>query len=240
MTTSKNKNLIVIPAYNEQETIEEVVRGAIRHADVVVVDDASKDKTPEILEKLKVEFPGKLFTIRHPKNTHIPGGIQDGMKFAASNGYDYVVTMDAGLSHDPDMLPTFFEFPNCDLLIGSREKTEGVPVYRKVISWLAAKVMNYCITPGKLDILGPKIKDCTSGYRRYSKEAFTRIANHSLESIAFDFHMEALALTYKNGGTVREIGIHYKFSNSSFNRKVLKLAISFALKLLLRKWGLKK
>lgn len=237
MISENLKKLIVIPAYNEEETIEEVVRGAIRHADVIVVDDASKDRTPEILEKLKKEFPDNFFSLRHPKNTHIPGGIQDGMKFAVSQSYDYVITMDAGMSHDPDMLPQFFEFPKCDMLIGSREKTEGVPLYRKIISWLAAKVMNYCIASGKFDLFGPRIKDCTSGYRRYSKEAFTRIANHKLESVAFDFHMEALALTYKNGGSVREIGIHYKFSNSSFNKKVFKLAISFALKLLKRKWG---
>ncbi|MCB1176931.1 MAG: glycosyltransferase family 2 protein [Leptospiraceae bacterium] len=234
------KNLIVIPAYNEESTIEEVVRGAIKYADVIVVDDASKDSTPQILEKLKSEFPGKLHSIRHPSNTHIPGGIQDGMKFAFENNYDYVVTMDAGMSHDPEMLPQFFDYPNCDLLIGSREKTEGVPIYRKVISWLAARVMNYCIAKGKFDLFGPGIKDCTSGFRRYSKEAYSRIAKHQLESIAFDFHMEALALTYRNGGSVREIGIYYKFSNSSFNKKVFKLAISFAMKLFRRKWGFSK
>jgi dolichol-phosphate mannosyltransferase len=49
--------------------------------------------------------------------------------------------------------------------------------------------------------------------------------------------MEALYLTYKNGGTIKEIGIHYKFSNSSFNKKVLKLAIAFAWKLLKRKFS---
>lgn len=76
------KHLVVIPAYNEEETIREVVERALEYSDVLVVDDASKDQTPEILKTMIRKHPKKLFTIRHEKNTHIPGGIQDGMKFA--------------------------------------------------------------------------------------------------------------------------------------------------------------
>ncbi|EMO63501.1 glycosyltransferase, group 2 family protein [Leptospira borgpetersenii serovar Pomona str. 200901868] len=231
------KNLVVIPAYNEEKTIREVVERALTYSDVLVVDDASKDKTPEILKVLIREYPKKLFTIRHEKNTHIPGGIQDGMKFAVEKKYDSVVTMDAGLSHDPDKLPEFIKV-EADLVIGSRITTVGVPFYRKLISFIAAKVMNYCISPGLFDVFGYRLRDCTSGYRKYSKKAFTWIAQTELESIAFDFHMEALSIVAKNQGTIREIGIHYVFSNSSFNRRVLKQAIQFALKLLKRKLGL--
>lgn len=228
------KNLVVIPAYNEEETIREVVERALKYSDVLVVDDASKDKTPEILKALIKKHPKKLFTIRHEKNTHIPGGLQDGMKFALEKKYDSVVTMDAGLSHDPDKLPEFIG-ADADLVIGSRTTSDGVPLYRKLISFTAAKVMNYCISPGLFDFFGYSLKDCTSGYRKYSKRAFTWIAQTELESVAFDFHMEALSIVAKNQGTIREIGIHYVFSNSSFNRRVLKQAIRFALKLLRKK-----
>ncbi|ALO27423.1 glycosyltransferase family 2 protein [Leptospira borgpetersenii] len=231
------KNLVVIPVYNEEKTIREVVERALTYSDVLVVDDASKDKTPEILKVLIREYPKRLFTIRHEKNTHIPGGIQDGMKFAVEKKYDSVVTMDAGLSHDPNKLPEFIKV-EADLVIGSRITTVGVPFYRKLISFIAAKVMNYCISPGLFDVFGYRLRDCTSGYRKYSKKAFTWIAQTELESIAFDFHMEALSIVAKNQGTIREIGIHYVFSNSSFNRRVLKQAIQFALKLLKRKLGL--
>ncbi|TGN14691.1 glycosyltransferase [Leptospira ilyithenensis] len=232
-----SKTLIVIPAYNEDSTIEEVVRGAIVHADVSVTDDASKDKTPEILKELQKEFPGRLFVIRHEKNTHIPGGIQDGMKLAVEKKYDWVITMDAGLSHDAGRLKDFINFADCDLLIGSRKETLNVPFYRKVVSFLAARAMNYCLSKGIFNLRGPGIKDCTSGYRRYSKWAFQKIADHKLESVAFDFHMEALSVVSLQGGTIKEIPISYVFSNSSFNSKVLKLAIQFAKKLLLRKFG---
>lgn len=145
--------------------------------------------------------------------------------------------MDAGLSHDAGKLKDFIGFPNCDLLIGSRKDTLNVPFYRKVVSFLAARAMNYCLSKGIFNLLGPGIKDCTSGYRRYSKWAFQKIADHKLESVAFDFHMEALSIVSLQGGTIKEIPISYVFSNSSFNSKVLKLAIQFAKKLLLRKFG---
>lgn len=145
--------------------------------------------------------------------------------------------MDAGLSHDPSKLPEFLQ-THADLVIGSRVTTDGVPLYRKLISFFAAKVMNYCISPSRFDIFGYGLKDCTSGYRKYSKRAFTWIAEAKLESVAFDFHMEALWIVSKNYGTIREIGIHYVFSNSSFNRRVLKQAIRFAFKLPRGKFGL--
>lgn len=229
------KTLVVVPAYNEESTIEEVVRGAIKYADVSVTDDSSKDSTPQILKKLQSEFPNRLFIIRHEKNTHIPRGIQDGMKLALEKSYDWVITMDAGLSHDADRLPDFINFEPCDLLIGSRKETVNVPLYRRIISFLAARVMNYCLSKGIFDILGPNIKDCTSGYRRYSKSAYEKIAAYPLESIAFDFHMEALSIVSLSGGIVKELPIKYVFSNSSFNSRVLKLAVQFAKKLLLRK-----
>lgn len=234
------KTLIVIPAYNEEQTIAQVVHGAVKHADVCVVDDASKDKTPEIVKGLMRAYPNRLFTIRHEKNTHIPGGVQDGMKFAVEHGYDYVITMDAGMSHDPAELPKFINYPPNDLVIGRRAKVEGVPIFRRIISFGAARLINYCLAKSIFNLLGPNLRDCTSGYRRYSKTAFTRIANSQLESVAFDFHMEALYLTYSNGGTVREIPITYIFSNSSFNKKVLELAWAYAKKLLKRKFGIKE
>ncbi|MBE7413668.1 MAG: glycosyltransferase family 2 protein [Leptospiraceae bacterium] len=232
----KEKLLTIVPAYNEESTIEEVVLRAIPYSDICVVDDASKDNTPKILSKLLKKYPKKLHVITHTKNTHIPGGIQDGMKYAEKKSYDWVVTMDAGLSHDPKSLEQFFSHPSCDILIGRREITENVPMYRKLISYLAAKVMNYCMSKSIFDLFGPKIKDCTSGFRRYSKKSISILANSKLQSKAFDFHMEALYLIHASGGTVSEIGIHYVFSNSSFNKKVFRQAVSFAWTLLKKKF----
>jgi dolichol-phosphate mannosyltransferase len=230
------RTLVVIPAYNEEETIAEVVHGAVKHADVLVVDDASKDKTPQILIGLKRAYPDKFNFLTHEKNTHIPGGVQDGMRYALEKNYDFVITMDAGLSHNPDELPKFINYPFCDLLIGKRAKTIHVPFYRKVISFFASRVINYCLSRNIFNPFGPNLSDCTSGYRRYSKIAFKRIAEAKLESVAFDFHIESLYLTYLNFGNIKEIGITYLFTNSSFNKKVFMQAWDYAKKLLKRKF----
>ncbi len=233
--------IVVIPAYNEAETIEAVVRGALQHADVSVTDDGSRDATPRILAELQREVntsgaDERLHVVTHERSTHIPQGIQDGMRFAVSRGYDFVVTMDAGLSHDPQAIPDFLGVDvGIDVVIGSRSRTENVPLYRKLISRMAARVVNYSLTPSFFQLRGPGIRDCTSGFRRYSRRAAERVAAARLQSRAFDFHMEALALCVRSGYSTFELPIRYVFSNSSFNSRVLKQAMRFGLHLIATK-----
>ena len=235
------RRIVVIPAYNESSSIETVVRGALRHADLSVTDDGSRDETPQILARLQEEFnrsgaPERLHVVTHPRSTHIPQGIQDGLRHAAAADYDFVVTMDAGMSHDPEALPAFFAVDAAiDVVIGSRGNTENVPLYRRAISRLAARVVNYSLTPSYFEFRGPGIADCTSGFRRYSRRAVRLLAGVELESRAFDFHMEALALCVRAGYTTQELPIHYVFSNSSFNSRVLRQAMRFGLHLIATK-----
>lgn len=238
-----SKNLVVIPAHNEEETIYEVVTRSLSHADVSVTDDGSRDKTAAILRSILAEYnqgkhTNKLNVITHPVVTHIPRALQDGLIFSMTSNYDFIVTMDAGLSHDPDALPDFFNYnQNVDVVIGSRRKNQLVPLYRKAVSAMASRVVNYSLTGSYFDLQGPGIKDCTSGYRRYSKRACQLIAQTDLKSKAFDFHVEALSLCYRAGMKVEEIPINYVFSNSSFNKIVLKQAIKFGFYLISTKSG---
>ncbi|MBN2183161.1 MAG: glycosyltransferase [Sedimentisphaerales bacterium] len=228
-----NRNLVVIPAYNEEETIEKVVTSALKYADVSVTDDGSRDSTSEILHEIRKEceagkYSNQLNIITHLKSSHIPQGIQDGLRFGVESGYDFLVTMDAGLSHDPEMLPNFFQFdPTVDVVIGSRKDTKNVPLYRKAITKMAAMIVNYSLTDSYFKFTGLKLKDCTSGFRRYSRKAAELIAYSKLKSKAFDFHMEALALCMRKKMSAAEIPIVYVFSNSSFNEKVLLQGIEF-------------
>ena len=238
---SKMRRIVVIPAFNEAGSIETVVRGALKYADVSVTNDGSRDETPRILAELQSEFnhpgePERLHVVNHVRSTHIPRGIQDGLRYAFAEGYDFVITMDAGMSHDPEALPGFFEMdPEVDVVIGSRGKTENVPLYRRAITRLAARVVNYALTPSYFQFRGPGIGDCTSGFRRYSRRAAGLIAGVELKSRAFDFHMEALALCVRAGYSAREIRISYVFSNSSFNSRVLRQAMRFGFHLIATK-----
>jgi len=210
------RTLVVVPAYNEADTIEEVVSRASRHADVCVVDDASSDGTGEIVAGLE-----RVHCIRHERNTHIAGGILDGFRYGLEAGYDFCITMDAGLSHDPDVLPSFMEHADADLVLGYRVTRENVPAYRVALSEGANTIMNMALARRPLPFGGPGLRDCTSGYRMYSRRACDLLVGAPLRSRAFDFHIESLAVVYRAGLRIEEVPITYRFTNSSLQPAIV-------------------
>lgn len=208
--------LVVIPAFNEAETIVELVTRAKRYADVCVVDDASTDETAKLVKKV-----GGVHLIRHKSNTHIPQAIIDGMKYGLEKKYQYIVTMDAGLSHDPDELERFIAHHSCDLLVSYRLKATNVPWYRKILSKVGTILFNFSFNPFFFRHL-PYIKDLTSGYRRYSHRAVQYLLSKDLRARSFDFHTESAAYLVRNlQFSILQIPISYNFSNSSLNMKVV-------------------
>ena len=150
--------LVVVPAYNEAATIVEVATRASRHADVCVVDDASTDGTAALVEALP-----RVHVVRHARNTHIAGALLDGFRYARERGYDHCVTMDAGLSHDPDAIPGFQAHADADLVIGYRTRREGVPFSRVALSQGANWLMNLSLERRFVPWGGAGLRDCTSG-----------------------------------------------------------------------------
>jgi dolichol-phosphate mannosyltransferase len=212
----KNETLVVIPAYNEEQTIGEIIRRTLPYADVCVVNDASRDATESIVKS----FEG-VVCLNHPRNMHIPRTLMDGMQYALSKDYRYIVTMDAGLTHKPEELPRFLQCPDCDLVLGVRTERKNVPLYRRTISLIATFLLGLSLKPWGSNLPQPEFRDVTSGYRRYSREAVKLLLSRPLKAKAFDFHMEALMIVYRNGYSIKEVPISYEFSNSSFNYRVL-------------------
>ncbi len=160
-----NDYLIIIPAYNEEDTIEELIIRAKKFADVCVINDNSNDATPEILGRFS-----DIHVIHHEKNTHIPGGLLDGMRYAVSKGYAYGIAIDAGLSHNPDEIPRFIDHPHSDLAIGTRIDKTNTPLFRKALSFVGNIIYN-CSLEFPASIFKLKYyKDISSGYRRYSNK----------------------------------------------------------------------
>ncbi len=222
------KTLVVIPAYNEAENIADVVTRATRHAPVLVVNDGSTDATGAIAASL----PGAA-VINHERNTHIPGAIIDGFKYALANGYDYAVTMDAGMSHDPNLIAALIAQPDADLILSYRPQPKNVPLYRRALSRTAAHLVNAAIRQPRWKVWRRGYRDVTSGYRRYSRRAMEAVVNAPMVCKSFDFHLEALAVVSYSGLTIREFPITYVFSNSSLTRKVVGQAFRTWLRLLM-------
>jgi len=212
-----DKALVIVPAYNEADTIGEVVRRALVHADVVVVNDASKDRTGEIVESIE-----GAHCIHHETNTHIPGGVLDGMRYALEQGYEYGIAMDAGLSHDPNDIPRFMAAPpELDVVIGRRTSKSNTPLSRHLLSAAGSMLYNYAIDPTWVVWPRCSYKDVTSGYRRYSRRCMQLLVSSKMECRSFDFIIEALMFAHRNGLSVGDVPIHYDFTGSSLNRRVI-------------------
>ena len=162
------KVLIIIPAYNEAENIERVVDNIINNFpqyDYVVVNDGSSDDTRKICKRRKYNL------LDLPINVGLAGAIQSGMKYANYYGYDYAIQIDGDGQHLPeyieDMLTTM-KVTGCDIVIGSRFKTEKKPVTARMIGSQLITYAIYVTTKGKY------IGDVTSGMRLFNKAMIKR------------------------------------------------------------------
>ncbi|MBO5478121.1 MAG: glycosyltransferase family 2 protein [Clostridia bacterium] len=163
MINSK-KVLIIIPAYNEEENIENVVNNVLEEnnlVDVVVVNDGSKDDT------LKRAQNTKATVIDLPNNLGIGGAVQTGMIYAYKNGYDIAIQIDGDGQHNPKYIKEMVNKINegYDMVIGSRfvEKTNYKQTFFRMLGINITSALIKAIT-------GRKIYDTTSGFRAVNRE----------------------------------------------------------------------
>lgn len=181
--------LIIIPAYNERESIRDVIARVKTHAanlDFVVVDDGSSDDTAHAAAQCGASV------LQLPCNLGYARAVQTGLKYALRGGYERVAFLDGDGQHDPadiKKLLATLEQEHADVVIGSRfvgrRKLTG-PLGRRLGMWLFSWVTRLAT--------GARIFDTTSGLK-----AMNRRACEALVSEQFvDFHAEALvALSFK-------------------------------------------
>ncbi|MHC4093677.1 MAG: glycosyltransferase family 2 protein [Planctomycetota bacterium] len=159
--------LLAIPVYNEQRYIHRVLRQARAHVeDILVVDDGSTDRTPQILAGER-----GLHTIRHSTNLGYGQSLIDAFDFALGAGYDWVITMDCDEQHEPAFLPKFIAAArrdDADLISGSRYLADldgrGLPPADR-------RRINAAITAQLNERLGLHITDAFCGFKAYRTEA---------------------------------------------------------------------
>lgn len=166
------KILIIIPAYNEEDTIHHTVN-QLRNScsyDFIVVNDGSTDRTEEILNEHQIPH------ISLAANLGIGGAMQTGYIYAYRNGYDYAIQLDADGQHDPKDLEKLVQAitgSDYDMVIGSRfvEKTGykgswirrlGIYYFYYMLKWIAHI----------------KVTDPTSGYRIVNRKVMKEFVRH--------------------------------------------------------------
>lgn len=193
------KVLIIIPAYNEEKSIEKVVENLINNYpqyDYLIVNDGSTDRTEEICREKNYNF------VTLPVNLGIGGGVQTGYMYAVKNDYDIAIQTDGDGQHNPEYIEKLIEpivKGEADMTIGSRfiEK-EGFQTsfMRRMGINIIKGVIKMCC--------GVTIKDNTSGFRASSKE----LTKYFSENYAQDYpEPEAIVTSVLNGYTVKEVPV---------------------------------
>jgi len=195
---------IIIPAYNEEEGIADVIRRLKElygeHYEILVIDDGSTDKTYEIAKSMNVRV------IRHPYNKGYGAALKTGIRNASG---EILVFIDADGQHKPEDIDKLLSYiGEYDMVVGDRGQISEIQLIRKIGKKIIGAVANY--------LAGMKIPDINSGFRAIKK------------NVAMEF-LPILPNTFSFSTTLTlaciKAGYSVKFVPTRFHRRVGKSKI---------------
>ena len=192
--------LVVIPAWNEQASIADVVgevRRTLTEVDVLVVDDGSLDLTG-----VRAREAGAVVA-RLPYNLGVGGAMRLGFRYAVEHGYDAVVQIDADGQHDPAFVPQLLDklTAGADLVIGARFAGVGEYQARGPRRW-AMTVLSRVLSR----LAGTRLTDTTSGMRAASRPLVELFATHYPVEYLGDT-VETLAMAARRGFRIEQVPV---------------------------------
>ncbi|MGH1363260.1 MAG: polyprenol monophosphomannose synthase [Calditrichia bacterium] len=233
--------LVITPTYNECENVPKLLEQVFAldtsaydtTIDVLIVDDNSPDGTADIIKDMQ-KTNERLFLLEREGKLGLGTAYIAGFRYAIEHGYDYVMEMDADLSHDPIILPVFLkEIQEVDLVIGSRYLI-GVnvinwPLSRLILSMFASKYTRI--------ITGLPLTDCTSGFKCFRREVLEAIPLEEIRSNGYSFQIEMHFKAWKRKFKIREVSIVFtdrEVGSSKMSRSIVYEAAFMVWKLKLR------
>lgn len=226
------KLLIVIPAYNEEGSIERVVDDLIQNYpqyDYVVVNDGSRDRTAAICRSRGYRL------IDLPVNLGLAGAFQTGLRYAAEHGYDCAMQLDADGQHLPRYIASMLEKleAGADIVIGSRFVTVLKPRTLRMVG-------SYLISWAIRLTTGQPICDPTSGMRMFNR----RLLEEFAQNLNYGPEPDTISYLIKNGAVVKEVQV--KMAERTAGESYLNFArsvqymIKMGLSILLIQWFRKR
>ena len=197
-TPPRGRILALIPAHDEAPRIGAVVRTALRHLPVLVVDDGSSDATAEVAEQAGARV------LRQTPNLGKGAALRAGFEVALGEGVEAVVTLDGDGQHDPAEAPTFLAAyarrtvagEPTELIVGRRD-FRRMPPLRRLSNWLGTVALSTAV--------GRWIDDNQSGYRLVGRRLMAACLD-SVES-GFAFEVEMIALCLREGWPIEWVPI---------------------------------
>lgn len=187
--------LIVIPAYNEEQNIERVVRRLQKEFpqfDYVVVNDGSRDSTAELCRR------NGFHLLDLPVNLGLAGAFQAGLKYAYGNGYEYAIQFDGDGQHRPEYIQAMLDKmqEGYDIVVGSRFLTEPKPSSMRMLGSNLIQLALRLTT-------GAVIHDPTSGMRMFNRSMIEEFA----VNLNYGPEPDTLSYLIKNGAKVAEVQV---------------------------------
>lgn len=233
--------LIVIPTYNESESIELLLRrvdAARRNVsdrysiEVLIVDDNSPDKTAEIAANL--QLAGTKILSRQSKSGLGPAYLA-GFKQGLLGKYDFFVEMDADLSHQPEQLIDLLSAASkTELVIGTRWIPGG-----SVVNWPKRREWISKLGTGYASIaLNLPYKDLTSGFRVLPREFLSQLDFSLIETRGYGFQIEMALKAIESGFGIKEVPITFVERENGYSK--MSLAIIWEAWSMVTIWALRR
>ena len=234
--------VVIIPTYNEKENIQKMIETVLaiteHQFDILVIDDNSPDGTGDIVDKMTVLYPDRVHIIKRTGKLGLGTAYITGFKWALTQGYDYVIEMDADFSHPTDKLHELqaaCATGGADVAVGSRYKT-GV----NVVNWPMGRVlMSYYASKYVRFITGMDVCDTTAGFVCYRREVLEAIDLDNVEFKGYAFQIEMKFTAHRMGFKIVEVPIVFVnrvLGTSKMNSGIFGEALFGVIKLRLESW----
>jgi len=229
--------VIVTPTYNERENIERLLPRLLAHGSdysVIVVDDGSPDGTGEFVAARGAE-DSRVSLIRRESKNGLGKAYVAGFHAAAQMPVDYIVQMDADLSHDPDFVPAMVdcaERSGADMVLGSRY-IKGA----RIVDWPMKR--NLLSRFGNLYarlVLGLRVSDYTTGFTVFRADALRQLPYQEFGASGFAFQLEFKYAFQSRGMRIAEVPITF----TERNQGVSKMHGGIVLEALAMVWGVRR
>lgn len=218
------RGIIVIPTYNERQNVPLILNRIWRAApdiDVLFVDDNSPDGTRDVIESFRQQHPTRVFLLPRPRKEGLGKAYVAAFQQVLSMSYDFVVHMDADLSHDPAEIPAMIEaLQRHDVVLGSRY-CDGI----RVVGWgfrrlILSKWATWYVTR----ITGMRLTDATSGFRCWRTSALAKLGMDRLSSHGYLILVEMAFWAWRLNFRITELPIIFyerRFGKSKIDPTVL-------------------
>jgi dolichol-phosphate mannosyltransferase len=226
--TSEDRFLVVIPTYNECDNLPRIIPLVLAEdsrIDILVVDDDSPDGTGDVAADI-ARTQSRVSLLRRDAKNGIGRAYLAGFQWGLERGYRLFFEMDADLSHDATMLPTFIAAARAtDVVIGSRYVGGRV----NVVNWPMSRLLiSYFGSFYARTITGLPVRDATGGFNCFRREVLEGLDLGRIQSNGYAFQIELKFRAHRQGFRLQEVPIVFTerdIGESKMSERIIREAV---------------